>query len=80
MLRDSAEVADLPRWGLAQLNDLETGRRRLALMRPALHERWRRLARERDTAIERLCTRHTRPLARLTDRLDPQALWEALAV
>jgi hypothetical protein len=80
MLRDSAETAEMPRWGLAQLSDLETGRRRLALMRPALHERWQRLARERDAAIERLCTRYGRPLARLTDRLDPQPLWEALAV
>lgn len=79
MLRDSAEAAELPRWGLVQLRDLETGGSRLAMMRPALRERWRRHAQEREAAVERLCARFARPLVRLTDRLDQQALWEALA-
>lgn len=79
MLRDSAEDVDLPRWGLAALTDMETGRRRLAVMRPALHERWQRHAREREAALERLCSRYARPLTRLTNRLDTRALWEALS-
>ena len=79
MLADSAEGADLPRWGLASLTDLETGRRRLAVMRPALYERWQRHARERQAALAAVCARHARPLTRLTDRLDSRALWEALS-
>lgn len=80
MLRDQAETADLPRWGLAEFSDLETGRKRLAVMRPALYERWQRETRERDAALEQLCARLARPLTRLTDSLDMRALWEAMAV
>jgi uncharacterized protein (DUF58 family) len=80
MLRDGAETADMPRWGLAELSDLETGAKRLALMRPALYERWQQEARERDAALEQLCARLARPLTRLTDRLDMRALWEAVSV
>jgi uncharacterized protein (DUF58 family) len=79
MLRDSAEAVDLPRWGLAALTDLETGRKRLAVMRPALYERWQRDVREREAALSRLCARYARPLTRLTDRLDAEHLWEALS-
>lgn len=79
MLRDSAESAQLPRWGLAALTDLESGRRRLAVMRPALYERWQRHARERETALAQLCARYARPLTKLTDRLDARVLWEALS-
>ncbi|WP_088343956.1 MULTISPECIES: DUF58 domain-containing protein [Rhodomicrobium] len=79
LLRDGAEEVDLPRWGLAELIDLETGRKRLAVMRPSLHARWRNEARERDAALDRLCARYARPLVRLSDRIDPQPLLEALA-
>jgi hypothetical protein len=79
MLRDSSEAADLPRWGLAQLRDLETGHKRLAVMRPALHERWQRHIREREGALEQLCARYARPLTRLTDSLDTRVLLEALS-
>ncbi len=80
MLEDSAEATELPRWGLAMLADLETGRKRLAVMRPALYERWQRHTRERETALAALCARYARPLTRLTNRLDSRALWEALSV
>jgi uncharacterized protein (DUF58 family) len=79
MLRDSAESADLPRWGLASLADLETGRKRLAVLRPALYERWQRDALERQAALARLCARYARPLVRLTDTLDVRQMWEALS-
>jgi uncharacterized protein (DUF58 family) len=79
MLGDSLETAELPRWGLVELRDLETGRKRLAVMRPSLGERWRRRARDRDAALDRLCSRYARPLTRVTDRLDVHTLWQALA-
>jgi uncharacterized protein (DUF58 family) len=80
ILCDSAETARLPRWGLTELTDLESGRKRLAFMRPSLHERWQAHARKRDAAIAQLALRYARPLVRLEDRLDAQPLWEALAV
>lgn len=80
MLRDSAETVQLPRRGLTELTDLESGRKRLAFMRPSLHERWQAHIRQREEAIAQLALRYARPLIRLEDQLTPQPLWEGLAV
>ncbi len=45
----------LPKWGLADLADLETGRRRLVVLRPSLRARWRADAEKRKAALSRLC-------------------------
>jgi uncharacterized protein (DUF58 family) len=45
----------LPPWGLAELVELESRRRRMVLLRPSLHARWRRQEAERNARIESLC-------------------------
>ncbi len=52
----------LPHWGLAELADLESGRRRLVILRPALRARWRLSLSERQARVVALClTRGRRP-------------------
>jgi uncharacterized protein (DUF58 family) len=52
----------LPSWGLAELTDLESGRRRLVLLRPTLRAQWLRQTAERNARIESLClSRGRRP-------------------
>lgn len=79
LLRDSGEDADLPAWGLVALRDLETGQRRLAVMRPSLRAAWRHAAQAHRTALDRLFRRHGRAPFILTDPFDPDALAEHLA-
>jgi len=50
-------LAQLPEWGLAELNDLETGRQRLLWLRPALLRRWRAQAKARADALLALYAR-----------------------
>ena len=64
----------LPEWRLAQLRDLETGRRRLLLLRPSVMNAWRRLQEEHHEALRNLFARHGRAPLRLFDRLDVEAL------
>ncbi|CBS89142.1 DUF58 domain-containing protein [Azospirillum lipoferum] len=79
LLRDSGEETDLPAWGLVALRDLETGQRRLAVMRPGLRAAWRQAAQAHRTALDRLFRRHGRAPFILTDPFDPDALAEHLA-
>ena len=67
---DSAEETP-PRWGLMELTDLESGRRRLMLMRPQLQRGWIARERERHASIMRLSASRTRPPIFLRDLLDP---------
>jgi uncharacterized protein (DUF58 family) len=76
--RDLGEEHDLPAWGLVELKDLETGQRRLTVMRPALRQAWRRAARSRQAALDRLFEQHGRAAFHLVDRLDIDALTEYL--
>lgn len=78
VVSDRGEEHDLPAWGLVELQDLETGRRRLAVMRPALREAWRRIGRARRAALDRLFERRGRAAFHLVDRLDADALTEYL--
>jgi uncharacterized protein (DUF58 family) len=50
----------LPSWGLAELADLESGQRRLVILRPALRARWRRRVADHKAQIARLCVLHGR--------------------
>lgn len=79
LLRESEGDADLPAWGLVALRDLETGRRRLTVMRPSLRAAWRHAAQAHRTALDRLFRRHGRAPFILTDPFDPDALAEHLA-
>ncbi|ABD87469.1 DUF58 domain-containing protein [Rhodopseudomonas palustris] len=74
-LIDSAELVSLPRWGLLPLADLETGQRRLVLLRPSLKAAWERARAEHDARLEALAARYARAPLRIVDRLD----WERLA-
>ncbi|MEF3366444.1 MxaS protein, partial [Methylocystis sp. 9N] len=73
MLADSQEEA-LPEWGLSEIADLEDGRRRLVVMRPALRRRWREQEAARRAALSRLSRRHGRELFIVTDRIDAPRL------
>ncbi|MGU3538797.1 DUF58 domain-containing protein [Methylobacterium sp. A54F] len=74
LLWDEAEAADLPAWGLVELDDLEGAGRRLVLMRPALRRRW--IAREaaRLARLRHLAGLFARPPFRLAGRFDADAL------
>lgn len=74
-LRDSAEIEDLPRWGLLTLRDVESGRRRLVVMRPSLKSEWQRADDERRSAVRRIATSYGRAPFEITDRID----WDRLS-
>jgi uncharacterized protein (DUF58 family) len=74
LLVDSAEERDLPHFGLVELDDLESGARRLVLMRPALRRRWLAREAERRDALRRLALAHGRPPFVIRDAFDADAL------
>lgn len=78
VVRDRGEEQDLPAWGLVELRDLETGRRRLAVMRPSLREAWRRAGQARRDALDNLFRARVRAPFHLVDGFDPDALVEHL--
>lgn len=75
ILRDSAELDDLPTWGLLSLSDLETGRQRLVAMRPSLKKAWKAQDELRRDALDRIAAMHGRKMFDIADRVD----WERLA-
>lgn len=64
---DSAESARLPAWGLMELADLETGRRRLVAMRPRLRAEWQRRIEARRSFFRALAARYGREPFEVTD-------------
>jgi uncharacterized protein (DUF58 family) len=78
VVRDQGEEDDLPAWGLVELRDLETGRRRLVVMRPSLRAAWREAGKARRAALDRLFERRGRAPFHLVDRLDTDALTQHL--
>ena len=76
---DDDALDHMPRWGLADVADLETGRRRLLVLRPSLLARWREAAQTRAAALARLCAdRGYRPF-RVPGALDVDAFGSYLA-
>ncbi|CCB63724.1 DUF58 domain-containing protein [Hyphomicrobium sp. MC1] len=69
-LRDSLEIEDLPRWGLLNLRDLETGRHRLVAMRPSLKAKWLTLRNERRDRITRVIDANAREMFTIRDSID----------
>lgn len=61
VLRDPSETRDLPRYGLVSLADLETGRRRLLVMRPSLRAALLREETDATRALGALAMQYGRP-------------------
>jgi uncharacterized protein (DUF58 family) len=74
IVSDSAEEKALPNFGLIEVRDLETGGRRLVMMRPALRRRWLEAAAARRQSLTRLFARYARLPFMLADRLDTDRL------
>ena len=74
----AGSVQSVPRAGLVRLQDAETGRTRLLLMRPALHRRWREAERTRCETLDTLFRRHGRAAYHAAGRIDIAALSEHL--
>lgn len=73
-LSDSLEDGQLPRWGLLSLTDLEIGRRRLVVMRPALRDAWQRRSERRRAELRAIAARYGREPFEVRDRID----WDGL--
>jgi uncharacterized protein (DUF58 family) len=73
-LWDSAEYQRLPAFGLACLEDPETGERRRLWLRPALREKFRAAFARRRVELERLCLARGRAPFFVIDRFDADAL------
>lgn len=78
VVRSSAVEAPPPRFGLVETRDLETGRRRLLVMRPSLREKWIAHARARRAALDESFRRFGRPAFDLVDRFDADAFADHL--
>lgn len=78
VVRNSAVESRLPRFGLVETRDLETGRRRLVVMRRALRERWIAQAKARRAALDAAFRRAGRPGFDLVDRFDADAFADHL--
>lgn len=74
-LYDSAEIEALPDWGLMELDDLETGRRRLVVLRPSVKDAWRRRIEARRSDFRNTARRFGREPFEVTDRIE----WDRLA-
>jgi uncharacterized protein (DUF58 family) len=74
VLWDSGEYENLPRFGLAQLQDPETGQRRCLFFRPSLLQRIRERFAERREELTKICSSHGRKPFFLVDSFDPDAM------
>ena len=71
---DSAEFERLPAWGLMELQDPETGKRRSLFLRPSLRNKLRERFAERREELTRLCAHYGREPFFVVDRFDPDAM------
>ena len=69
-LRDSLELDELPRWGLLNMRDLETGRQRLIAMRPSLKAQWLKLRDEQRNRITRSLDANSREMFTIRNSVD----------
>jgi uncharacterized protein (DUF58 family) len=74
LISDTLELERLPRWGIFALTDLEIGRRRLVVMRPALRDAWHRRSRRRRAELDATAARFGRQPFEVRDRID----WDRL--
>jgi uncharacterized protein (DUF58 family) len=78
-ISDSREGARLPSWGLLELTDLETGRRRLVAMRPKLKVEWQRRSEARRSFFRQLAARYGREPFEIADAIPWDRLGAHLA-
>ena len=76
---DSREALELPNWGLIELADLETGRRRLVVMRPKLKAEWQARLAARRSAFRALAARYGRTPFEITNAVPWDRLGSHLA-
>lgn len=74
VLWDSGEYENLPAWGLAQLQDPETGRRRRLFLRAGFREKLRQRYAARREELTRIFGRHGREPFFIVDRFDADAM------
>jgi uncharacterized protein (DUF58 family) len=67
---DSLQLDELPDWGLLNLRDLETGRRRLVVMRPSLKSKWQSIRKEQRERTRRVLDTTAREMFTIRDRID----------
>lgn len=67
---DSLQLDELPDWGLLNLRDLETGRRRLVAMRPALKSRWQSVRKAQRERVRLVFDTTAREMFTIRDRID----------
>lgn len=67
---DSLQLDKLPEWGLLNLRDLETGRRRLVAMRPSLKAKWQDTRKEQRESIRQVFDTTARAMFTIRDRID----------
>lgn len=67
---DSLQLDELPDWGLLNLRDLETGRRRLVAMRPALKAQWQETRKQQREATRQVFDTTARSMFTIRDRID----------
>lgn len=72
-LVNSVEI-NPPRWGLLELRDCETGRRRMMVMRPSLQQRWIAAETRRRQRLTHLAASRARAPIFIEDDFDPHAL------
>jgi uncharacterized protein (DUF58 family) len=77
VLVDSFETRP-PRWGLLEIQDSESGRRRLMLMRPTLQQRWIAHEASRRQQLAHLAAGRARAPIFIEDRFDSAALSDHL--
>ncbi|WP_330085035.1 DUF58 domain-containing protein [Methylocystis iwaonis] len=73
VLVDSVEL-NPPRWGLLELRDPETARRRTIVMRPGLRQKWIDAESKRRAALIQLAAGRVRPPVFVEDRVDSRSL------
>jgi uncharacterized protein (DUF58 family) len=73
-LRSDGEFHTLPRLGLLELRDAESGRRRTVLLRPSLHAEWRHRFAQRRTALQQCFARFGLRPFHVGRRFRPQAM------
>ncbi|BDV36272.1 DUF58 domain-containing protein [Methylocystis iwaonis] len=73
VLVDSVEL-NPPRWGLLDLRDSETARRRTIVMRPGLRQKWIDAESKRRAALIQLAAGRVRPPIFVEDRVDSRSL------
>lgn len=74
VLWDSGEYEHLPRFGMVELRDPETGQHRRLWLRPGLLERLQNGFRQRRMELSQFCSAHGREPFFLVDRYDADAM------